>query len=75
MIIEGNHLIAAEGKVLTNGESYSTEVWLGIYDNQENWHEVDEVEESFEIEEPNENEDEDEEDYKTALYILLGLRE
>lgn len=72
MIIEGNHLIAAEGKVLTNGESYSTEVWLGIYDNQENWREVDEIEEPFEVEEQSE---EDEEDYKTALYILLGLRE
>ena len=42
MIIDGNHLIAAEGKVLTNGESYSTEVWLGIYDKPDNWHEIEE---------------------------------
>ena len=71
MIIDGNHLIAAEGKVLTNGESYSTEVWLGIYDKPDNWHEIEEEDipiESDEVEEQN-----NEEDYKTALQILLDL--
>ena len=33
-------LQADEGKVLTNGETYSTKVYLGIYDNPENWHEI-----------------------------------
>ena len=71
MIIDGNHLIAAEGKVLTNGESYSTEVWLGIYDKPDNWREIEEEDipiESDEVEEQN-----NEEDYKTALQILLDL--
>lgn len=34
------HLIADEGKILTDGESYSTEVWLGNLDSPSNWHEV-----------------------------------
>lgn len=29
-----------EGKVLTNGETYSYKVYLGINDNPENWHEI-----------------------------------
>jgi hypothetical protein len=33
-------LTADEGKVLTNGEIYSTQVYLGIYDSPENWHEI-----------------------------------
>ena len=44
MIIEGNKLTPAEGKVLTNGSTYSKEVWLGINDSPSNWHEVDESE-------------------------------
>lgn len=34
------HLIADEGMILTNGETFSTEVWLGIHDSPENWNEV-----------------------------------
>ena len=34
-------LEASEGKVLTNGEIYSTKVYLGVNDSPENWHEVD----------------------------------
>lgn len=44
MVIEGNVLTAEEGKVLTNGSTYSKQVWLGINDSVDNWHEVDEAE-------------------------------
>ena len=71
MIIDGNHLIAAEGKVLTNGEAYSTEVWLGIYDKPDNWREIDE--ENIPIETEEVEEQDHEEDYKTALQILLDF--
>lgn len=40
MTIQGNILIPDEGKILTNGEVYSSEVYLGIYDSPENWHEI-----------------------------------
>ena len=43
MIVEENVLTAEEGKVLTNGSTYSKQVWLGINDNVDNWHEVDET--------------------------------
>ncbi len=29
-----------EGKALTNGETYSLKVYLGIGDSPENWHEI-----------------------------------
>lgn len=34
------HLIADENMMITNGEIYSTEVWLGALDSPSNWHEV-----------------------------------
>ena len=37
------HIIADEGKTLTNGEIYSTEVWLGKLDSPENWREIHET--------------------------------
>ena len=40
MIIKDNVLTAEEGFILTNGETYSNEVYLGIYDNPSNWHEI-----------------------------------
>lgn len=40
MIIKDNILTAEEGFILTNGETYSNEVYLGIYDNPSNWHEI-----------------------------------
>lgn len=43
MIVEGNVLTADEGKVLTNGSTYSKQVWLGINDSVNNWQEVDET--------------------------------
>ena len=33
-------LRADQGKTLTNGETYSKEVYLGIYDSPENWQEI-----------------------------------
>lgn len=40
-----NHYIADEGKVLINQYgAYGKEIWLGIHDNIENWHEVPEDE-------------------------------
>lgn len=33
-------LKASEGKVLTNGEAYGKEIYLGRNDDPENWHEI-----------------------------------
>ena len=38
--IEIIKLIPSEGMVLTNGETYSTEVYLGKNDSPNNWHEI-----------------------------------
>ena len=38
--IQLTQLVAGEGMILTNGEIYSTMVYLGIYDNPSNWHEI-----------------------------------
>lgn len=43
MIVEGNVLRPDEGKVLTNGNTYSKQVWLGVNDSVNNWWEVDEA--------------------------------
>ena len=45
--IEIKKLTASEGMVLTNGEAYSSvggDVYLGINDSAENWHEITEEE-------------------------------
>ena len=42
--IELRKLTAAEGMVLTNGEAYSEEVYLGKNDSADNWHEITEAE-------------------------------
>ena len=34
------HLIADEGMIQTDGETYSTEVWLCKIDSPDNWREV-----------------------------------
>ena len=39
-IIEIPVLTPSEGMMLTNGETYSKEVWLGTNDSAENWSEV-----------------------------------
>ena len=38
--IELTKLTASEGMMLTNGETYSKEVYLGIHDSADNWHEI-----------------------------------
>ena len=42
--IELRKITASEGMVLTNGEAYSKEVYLGCNDNPDNWHEITEEE-------------------------------
>ena len=42
--IEVRKITASEGMVLTNGETYSKEVYLGCNDNPENWYEITELE-------------------------------
>lgn len=37
-------LTASEGKVLTNGEAFGKEIYLGIYDSPNNWHEITDAE-------------------------------
>lgn len=42
--IELTKLTASNGMMLTNGETYSKEVYLGIHDSADNWHEITEEE-------------------------------
>lgn len=42
--IELVKLVAAEGMILTNGEAFGKEVYLGENDKPENWHEIAEEE-------------------------------
>lgn len=37
-------LIASEGMILTNGEVFGKEVFLGTGDSADNWHEITEAE-------------------------------
>ena len=50
-IIKLTKIIASNGMVLTNGETYSKEVYLGINDSPDNWHEITEEEYNKIIEE------------------------
>ena len=38
--IEIKKLTASEGMILTNGEVYGREIYLGCNDSAENWHEI-----------------------------------
>lgn len=38
--MDNRHLIASEGMLLTNGDIYASEVWLGDGDSADNWREV-----------------------------------
>ena len=38
--IELKKLTASDGYVLTNGEAYGKEIYLGCNDSPENWHEI-----------------------------------
>ena len=37
-------LIASYGHVLTNGDVYGKEIYLGLHDKAENWHEITDAE-------------------------------
>ena len=37
-------LVAGEGKVLTNGENFGKEIYLGKNDKADNWKEISEIE-------------------------------
>ena len=37
-------LTAADGMTLTNGEAYGKEIYLGINDSADNWHEITDAE-------------------------------
>lgn len=57
-------LIAGEGKVLTNGEVYTSVVYLGVDEDAENWSEINaedvpKIEETAEMTETEETESED----------------
>lgn len=43
-IIELTKITASDGMVLTNGETYGREVYLGCNDSIDNWHEITEAE-------------------------------
>lgn len=43
-IIEFKKLSSSEGMVLTNGNEYGNEVYLGINDSADNWHEITDAE-------------------------------
>ena len=43
-VIELRKLTASEGMVLTNGEAYSKEIYLGKNDKAENWYEITDAE-------------------------------
>lgn len=62
------HLIADEGMALTNGTSYSTEIWLSVYDSPSNWREIPENEVP-----ENPSEEESLEELAEAARILLGV--
>ncbi len=38
--IELRKLTASDGMVLTNGEAFGKEIYLGINDSPDNWHEI-----------------------------------
>ncbi len=42
--IELIKITASEGMVLTNGDTYSKEIYLGINDSTENWNEITDAE-------------------------------
>ena len=37
-------LTASDGHMLTNGETYGKEIYLGKFDSPDNWHEITEAE-------------------------------
>ena len=47
MIINGNILIADDGKVLKKGDIIATTVHLGVNDSSDNWTEIDKSDEEI----------------------------
>lgn len=47
MIINGNQLIADDGKALKKGDTIAKIVYLGVNDSADNWLEIDEPEEEI----------------------------
>lgn len=47
MTINGNKLIADDGKALQKGDTIAKIVYLGVNDNADNWLEIDEPEEEI----------------------------
>ena len=43
-IIELTKVTATEGMWLTNGDTYSKEIYLGVNDSLDNWHEITDAE-------------------------------
>ena len=43
-MIEIKKLTASDGMILTNGEAYGKEIYLGCNDSADNWHEITEEE-------------------------------
>lgn len=56
-MIELIKLTASEGMVLTNGDAYGKEIYLGINDSESNWREITDAEHE-EIQRMNEEEKE-----------------
>lgn len=50
-------ITASTGMVLTNGETYSKEIYLGVNDKPENWREITEEEYQHIIDEQNKEDD------------------
>ena len=42
--IQITKLTASDGYVLTNGEAYGKEIYLGKFDSPDNWHEITDAE-------------------------------
>lgn len=42
--IELRKLTASDGMVLTNGEAFGKEIYLGVNDNENNWREITDAE-------------------------------
>lgn len=49
--IELRKITASDSMILTNGEAYGKEIYLGVNDKLENWHEISEADLKAETEE------------------------
>ena len=60
-------LVATEGMIYTNGESYGRTVFLGTGDSPDNWHEIAEADYEARMESESEEDSATEADYQAAL--------